>query len=363
MKVDDFLTTVGSYLQEDFTTSPVWTKTEVFGYLKQVIRVFCDLTKLVDKNEIRLINATTGEADMPKDFDSLYFAQHELKHLDVVTLDELDFVSDTWAKGTTGTPGAVSLIGSGTNAVVRYVPVPTSVWDGGSSASPVAGLLLDDGVAIWTVTCDHGLVSTTVSAGVGATPVLAGPTTYWDLTINTLGELITTASASTTADDVSLVDTSGGANDWMLVCTDGGALRTYTVYTNYGIGVAADLDYGSLQDFDTEYGVVVDAYAQASATTPANAARLNTSIGTSLYANTSTETGMVWYKGTLSELGGYGSEIWLSEGFIPILLHGVLSAAYNHDGDGRDVQKAKLMQAVFLSECQSTKEIFQTRWA
>jgi len=369
MLVNDLLTDIGQYLQEDYSTSPVWTKAEVFGYLKQVVSMFCQLTQLVDKNQIRLINATSGEADVPKDFETLYFAQHELTHLDIVDLQELDFVSDTWAKGTTGTPGAVSVIGSGDNAAVRFTPVPSSVWDGGSTASPTAGLVLYDGSAYWAVSCNHGVIGTAGGIAPAATPVLAGPSTYWDLTVSNVGLLITTASSSTSADDVALADASGGSNTWLLTCTDAGALRTSTVYTNYGIGVAVDLDYGTLQDFDAggsaseNYGVIVDAYATASATTPANIVRLDSSIGVSLYANTSSEAGMLWYKGRLPELAGYDSELWLSDGFVPIVLHGVLALAFAHDGDGRDLEKAKLMQAIFMSECTAVKEIFQARWA
>ena len=363
MKVSDFLDVLGNYLQEDYSTSPVWTQAECFGYLKQVVRVFCDLTGIVDRNEIRLINGTTGEADVPKDFNSVYFTQHELRYLDIVDMNELDFVSGTWLGGTTGTPKASSVIGSGDGAVIRYVPVPTSVYDGGPSASPTAGLTLAVGGVYWVVTCAHGVPITTVGAGPATTPVIAGPSTFWDLTVSATGELLTAASTATTADSISLVDATSGSNDWLLLCTDAGVLYTQSVYTNYGIAVAAALDFADYQDFDSEYGVIVDAYATASTTSPTNLARLDSSIGVSLFARTSSETGMVWYKGSLDELSGMYSEVWLNDGFISVLVHGVMSLAFGHDGDGRDLDKAKLMGTIFTAECQAIKAGFQTRWA
>ena len=364
MKVSDFIDILGEYLQEDYTTSPIWTKDEMLKYIRQGVKVFSGLTGLVDKNEIRLINATSGEIDMPGDFNELYFIQHEKSSVDVVELQDLDFVSGTWSANGTGSPMAVSVIGSGDNAVAKYVPVPSSVWDGGSSISVTPGLRLDSGVNLWDVTATNGVIVTT-SVGGGATtaPVIAGPSTYWDLTITLAGVLETSSSASTTADNIALLDSTSTSLAWLLFCTDSGDLYTTLMMTNYGIATGAIVDNAFLQDFDSEYGIIVDAYAQGSATSPDYVVRLDDVLGVSLFARTTDETGMVWYKGSLRDVNNVLSDLWINPVYVPILAHGVLGLAFGHDGDGRDLAKAKLLNAIFTMECATIKESFKRRWA
>jgi hypothetical protein len=310
---------------------------------------------------------------VPKDFESLYFAQYEQTHLDIAELDELDFVSGTWLSGTTGTPKAVSVIGSGDGAVVRYVPVPTSVWDGGASYifSGTPGMTLGILGTYYDVTCNAGqLVTTSGATPPGDNPVIAGPTTTWLVYINVDGVMCTMTSSSS-ASSWGVYDTSGSGLVWLVTCTDNGELVTTPSYGDgYGLATSALLDNGTFQDFDTdgtgaseEYGVIVDAYASGVVTNPEAIVRANTYRGLSLYAYTSDEAGMLWYKGALPELGSVHGELVLSEGFIPVVLHGLLSMAYGLNGDGQDLQKAGLLSKVFVAECEAIRRGFEFRWA
>lgn len=373
MLVNDFLDTVGDYLQEDYTTSPIWTKAELLNVVRQVYRQFCTVTGLVDKTEIRLINGTTGEMDLPKDFESAYFVQHEQNNVDIAELDELDFVSGTWLAGTSGTPKAATVFGSGDNAVVRFVPVPSSVWAGGSANTLTkTGLILQHSLATsrYTVTVASGvLVTTAVGSGTVHYPTIAGPSTVWELRVTSDGILYTTATSGGAA-YYGLLDTDTNNTYWELSCSDSGELVTTPEYLGYGLTTSALIDNAIYQDFSAdgsgssaEYGVVVDTYAQASSTSPSYTSRANSARGLALYAYTSDEAGMVWYKGSLPELGGLYSELRLSAGFIPVLLHGVLSMAFSMRGDGHDPQKAELLGQVFISECEAIRRGFEYRWA
>ena len=104
-------------------------------------------------------------------------------------------------------------------------------------------------------------------------------------------------------------------------------------------------------------------YADTAATSPEYCGRVNQSRGLSLYAHTSDETGMLWYQGGLPELPSRYNEILLDDCFIPVLLHGVLSLAYNASGDGQDRNKAELLTKIFMAECGALQRSFQYRWA
>jgi hypothetical protein len=366
MKVDDLLDIAGDYLQEDYVTSPVWTKAQLLECVRQVYRQFCALTGLVDRSEIRLISGTTGEADVPKDFESLYFAQYEQTHLDIAELDELDFVSGTWLGGTTGTPKAVSVIGSGDNAVVRYVPVPSGVWDGGSDHTLTTTdlYIAYDPTHRYLVRTSSGVIQTVLSgAGVSVVPIIAGPSTFWEVSINVDGVLLTTAIGSGSGFYYGLSDVNASSMYWELSCTDNGELVTTPEYAHIGLATSALVDNATYQDFDSEYGIIVDMYADGATASPAYVGRINSYRGLSLYAYTSDEAGMLWYKGSLPELGSVHGELVLSEGFIPVVLHGVLSMAYGLNGDGQDLQKAGLLSKVFVAECEAIRRGFEFRWA
>jgi len=370
MRVNEFLDIVGDYLQEDFSMNPVWPKDTLFGVVSQMYQQFCTLTGLIDKTEIRLINGTTGEMDVPKDFESGYFVQHEQKHVDIVEHDELDFVSGTWLGGTTGTPKAATVIGSGDSAVIRFVPRPSAVYGGGIIGGTVGLTLGVDGV-YYSVTTNAGVLVTTAGASApGATPKLVDSLgVFWLLSVNSSGVLVTSLSTGP-ASVVTLSDDTGTGIEWVVTVSTTGELITKPVDFTYGLETSALVDNLTFQDFasdgsgaSAELGVIVDAYAQSSATTPDYTCRVNSSRGLILYAYTSDEAGMVWYKGILPELNNLYSEIKLSTGFMPVLLHGVLSIAFSLDCDGRDLQKAELLGQVFVAECEAIKRGFEYRWA
>jgi hypothetical protein len=154
-----------------------------------------------------------------------------------------------------------------------------------------------------------------------------------------------------------------------LTVDDNGVLRTSPIYTHIGLAVAALLDYSTFIDFtagggaSAEYGIIVDAYCGSLTSTPDNVIRLNKSRGVSLYAHTSDETGMIWYRGKADPIQTRYSQLWLNNAFVPILLHGVLSLCFGAHGDGYDATKARLMDAIFRAECRTVKEIFSSRWA
>jgi hypothetical protein len=369
MKVDDLLDIAGDYLQEDYVTSPVWTKAQLLECVRQVYRQFCALTGLVDRSEIRLISGTTGEADVPKDFESLYFAQYEQTHLDIAELDELDFVSGTWLGGTTGTPKAVSVIGSGDNAVVRYVPVPSGVWDGGTASAD-----LDKTVTYMRASTAHRFQVWANNGVLYLEPVawaspygelyirVPGVGNSWEVRLTSDGELYTNITTEATS-NIAFPDGDVSGVYWSVSCTADGELVTSPENSIYGLGVGAMIDSNIWQDFDSEYGVVVDMYADGAATSPDYVGRMNSYRGLSLYAYTSDDTGMLWYKGSLPELGSVHGELVLSEGFIPVVLHGVLSMAYGLNGDGQDLHKAGLLSKVFVAECEAIRRGFEFRWA
>ena len=368
MRVEDFLTDIGDVLQEDYTTNPVWTKAEVFGYIKQALKMFCQLTQLFDKVENRLVSGTTGEAAVPEDFEQSYFIQFSQLMKDAVSLEDLDFVEDGWLSGSTGTPVSASVVGSGSGSVVRFAPVPSSVYDGGPTATSTSGLTISDGGVDWLVRTLSGVIQTVATPGTPTTPVIAGPTTYWDLTISVAGVLIMTLSASTTADVIGLQDANTTNIYWQLSCTDSGVLVTTPTYENIGIGVSALLDNVIYQEFtaggsaNANYGVIVDAYADDTSTTPADIARVDSVYGVSLFGRTNTKAATVWYKGSHRDLDTYYNEIQLSPGLVPVLKHGVLALAFGHDGDGRDAEKSELFKNIFFAECTSIRGIFESRW-
>jgi len=362
MRVNDFLTDLGDMLQEDYVTSPVWTKAEVFGYVRQTLKTFCQLTQLIDRHENRLVNGTDGGVSMPEDFDQLYMVQFSQLMKDIVTVEEFDFAQDGWLSDVKGVPMASTVVGSGGSATVGFAPVPSSVYDGGVSPGTTLTVRLDSGTDEWLLTVTAGVLSTAISAGAASTLVIAGPSTYWDLGITVAGQLTLTASASTSADTVILQDAGSTHLHWEVESSDSGELITGASGGQYGLGVAAILDTTTYQDFDQEYGIIVDAYADSVSSTPADVVKVNSPVGVSLVGRSGDEAATVWYKGSHRDLGSYYNDIWLSDGLMPVLKHGVLALAFGHDGDGRDVEKAELMKNIFFAECTSIRGIFESRW-
>lgn len=365
MKVNSLITQLGDLLQEDFTNAPLWTRAELHGYLRQIIRDFSVRTAIIDKSLIRIVDNTTGEADMPSDFDNAFYILFDQHYLDLVQLSELDFVDGDWMLGGTGaSPAAATVFGSGNQSRIRFVPVPATV--SGSFGSGVVSVptLADSGSVVWTVsaTALGALVTTTLGTS-GLTLVIAGPTTYWDLGINTLGKLTLTTSASVSADVVYVIDTS--SITWRLTATDMGQLIT----TDISVGLLASARLGTTyQTFsaganstNANYGVVVDTYATGVSTTPSDVLRLDSPFGTTLFNRTSNNAADVWYKGHLKDVLTLESEIYLSDSMLPVIKHGVLSLAFGHEGDGQDFKKAKILSAIFMTECDAIKNLFGQR--
>uniref|UniRef100_A0A6M3J4R9 Uncharacterized protein n=1 Tax=viral metagenome TaxID=1070528 RepID=A0A6M3J4R9_9ZZZZ len=365
MKVNDLLDDISDILQEDFTYAPLWTKLELLGYLRQTVKEFCQLTLIADDNQIRLVDAASGELDVPSNFHSGYYLLFNQYMKDIVEIGDLDFISSSWSIGTTGTtPRAATLFGSGAQTRIRLVPVPTSAT-GAFQDDVITSLYLEDSASVtWAVTITNGTLVTTAGAGTASTPVLKGPSTLWDLSISTTGVLITTASSSTTHDTVYLSDTVTNVT-YSIECTDLGILDPDNIL--YGLIIKADVS-GTTQTFNVganssnvEYGIVVDMYATGVSTTPSVVGRVNRPIGVGNYARTSDNSAMIWYKSVIQDIENLESELFLSDGLLPIIKHGILAKAYGTDNDGRDDDKAKLMREIFITECNYIKTLFQRR--
>jgi len=368
MQVDTLLDHVGGLLQENFTASPVWTKTELLGYLKTVLRIFYTATALVDRNRIVLVNGTSGEADAPRDFGQLFYSQFDGKPVDIVTADELDFVQDGWLYNKTGTPRASTVFGSGTNAVVRYVPVPSSVWTGINAGEVEEWQVLDSGSNVWVLCCYNGCLNVIASVGSTDTITLYSSPYYYRVGVSTSGVLRTTQTTATTVSEVFLFDTVQESTIWSMTCDRYGVLETNIATRLYGIAVGAVMDTtGNYQTFlqganssDENYGIIVD--ARETLYPPDYVVRADKPVGLSLFCNTSDETAHLWYTARQDDIGGLYSEVWLSPGLLPIVVHGVLGMAFGHQGDGKDMLKSKFLLALFKAECEMVRQMFSARF-
>ncbi|MBU2249835.1 MAG: hypothetical protein KKD77_24020, partial [Gammaproteobacteria bacterium] len=366
MQVSDFITEVGDMLQEDFTYAPLWTKAELIKYLKVVLREFSFRTMLYDKDSIRLVNATTGEADMPSDFITAYYARFHNAMVDIVQLPELEYASPTWMLNTTGTsPQAATVFGSGDNAVMRFVPVP-SVVSGAFASNIIYPLTLADaGGVVWTVSTFNGALETTVGGASGLSIVLAGPTTYWDLGVSVAGVLTTTASASTAGQTVYALDTGTNAVVYSLRVSDTGVLNTQSL--SYGITVGLFVD-DTLQNFfagdnstNADYGVLVDLYATGVSTTPTSVGRASRPTGDLIYSRTSDHSAHVVYKARIPDISTINDELYVCSAMIPFLKYGVLALALSKEGDGQDLKRAAVFRSAFMGGCDSLKRFFGRR--
>lgn len=366
MLISDLLTELGDELSEDFTHAAIWTKSELIGYIRTVIREFSTTTGIVDKSLIRVVDGTTGESSVPTDFNSLHYVLFDGKHKDIVTLGELDFIDHDWAlNGTSATPVAATLVGTGRNSKVKFVPTPSTVTGSLGSSAITTVYISDSSGGVWRITTDGGAVVSTSSSGTTKEITLSGPTTYWTLSINTSGVLSTATSAAATAGDVIYLEDSSDSDIYSLIATDDGVIKSSAI--TKGLTVSVKLA-GTTQTFTAgtsgtspEYGVVVDAYATGASTTPTDVIRLDSPRGTGVYDRTFDDSAMLWYKGILDDVVNENSKLWLSDAFIPIIKRGVLAIAYGRDGEGRDEQKAQMLDSIFKSECKALAEIFQRR--
>jgi len=364
VKVSSFIDELGDMLQEDFSVAALWTKNELLGYLRFTLEEFAVRTRIIDKQSIKTVNATSGELDVPLDFLVAYYVKFNQRHVDLVELGELDFISASWAIGTTGaTPKGASVFGTGDNAVIRMVPVPSVVSSNAPGVS--TSLVMSDSTgSVWAITVNTGEMVATASSGTTTAPVLEGPSTFWNLTIDTVGELDTSASAAsvTSSDLINLTDTDGSNIVWRPGTNDLGEI--VTTNRSYGLIIQASLG-GTTQAFsagdnsgNVDYGVVVDGYAAGVSTTPSDVLRLDGPVGVSLYDRTADNSADLWYKGRVSDVTSLQGEIFLGSSFLGILKHGVLSMAFSHEGDGKDADKAKLFRQIFISECAAVEQLF-----
>jgi len=167
MKVDTFLDELGDILQEDFTYAVLWTKAELFKMLKLVLREFSQRTLIADKHVVRKVDGTTGESDLPEDFNQAYFSMFNQVQTDIIPFHELDFVDSDWVNDGTGTPSSSTIVGAGTDAVVKFVPVPSSVSTGVEGTTTSLGIK-DTNDDVWDISLNNGVITTTIDTG--ATP-------------------------------------------------------------------------------------------------------------------------------------------------------------------------------------------------
>ena len=361
MNTNSFISDLGDLLGEDFIYAPLWTRDELHGYTRKALRRFSELTAVVDDDSFRAVDSTYGEANVPKEFEDAYYVLYNKANVDLAQLGEMDLVQATWLSSSTGsTPFAATIYGSGQDATVRVVPVPSNP-SGAYGASTVTGVTLaDSGGIYWMITVgtDGVLTSTSSATGTTVSATLTGPTTYWDMTVAVDGAITTVASVATSGDAIVLTDI--GSVEWTITATDAGVVETDNFF---GECVRVDID-SVPQDFGTSttnYGVLVDAYAQGATSTPTAIARIGGPYGEIIYHRTSTDTLQIYYKARMTDVPTLNSEIYLSDAFIPVLQHGVLAMAYNHDGSGRDPKKATVLDAIFKLECESIRRMFQRK--
>lgn len=518
MQVSTFIDRIGDVLQEDFTYAVLWTKAELVRYLRDTLREFSAKTLIADKQDIRIVDSS-GEADMPKDFNELYYALYDHKWMDIVDFPDLDFVLDGWSIGTTGTPEVATVMGSGDNAKAKIVPAPASPADVSYGVENEFKLIeTPEGTqAEWELTVTNGVGGVTLTGETGTTPkfklirawnkwiyvtiedtgemhfneksVLRNSTfadytgalndatsddfdywtnssniddvkasalarrdggdpylrihvrmesktnvgyiyqniylpegTEWTIDIETKGDgtnclyyavydmdntayvIGSTSTGVTTtatwtrhtanftvpsgcerlqiqlisplavgygeARDVRVYEQSLSPD--VFVLADESNDQDYLVYTTsagttiqmqnatYGGVQAAERD-GTRISIDTNYGAIFDAYVSSADDDDQISFWVSGFVGGVIYAREAEDMLYLWYKGSIPDIEGLESEIWLNEGLIPILMHGVLARAYRKEGDGRDLNKARLLDQVFDLECRTLKQLFQRR--
>jgi len=366
MKAGELIDEVGELLGEDFTYSPLWTKAEILLDLQVVIRMFGELTNIVDRCRTCLVDYTTGEVIVPDDFKGLYFGQYSQEFLDLVDLNETEFLAEAWIADGTGTPQGLTTWGSGDDAKVRVIPVPTTIEVPGGGGTGVASVLVSDGASVWTVTCSEGvLISTLAGATADAVQVVYGYGSYWDLGITTDGELTLTASSSTTASNLVLTDIAGDGREWAVTAELGGVLQTDL--GQWGPGVCTGIlvsesGVDTYQTFNQDEGIVVDVYATGVSTSPEHVGKLSDDYGMVQYGDQYLGEATLWYKGLPKDVHSLYTELEISVGLLPVIKHGLMSRLLAKDGDGQDKEKSKLLGHIFLSECFALQDTFGKRW-
>jgi hypothetical protein len=366
MKATELIDEVGELLGEDFSNNPLWSKVELLKDLKVIVQLFGELTLLVDRCSVRLLDYNTGEMTLPGDFGQMYFGQYSQDFLDVVDLGETEFLDTLWAAQGKEVPQGITTWGIGGDAKGKVIPVPTTIEVPAGSGSAVASIgVADSGAGVWTVVCTNGVLVTSSGGSASAVQVVEGFGNYWDLGVSTSGELTLTASSSTTSSDLVLEDTILGGINWSITAGLGGVLVSDLAQGGPGVLTGLIVSEGGVdtyQDFNSDYGILVDAYATGVSVSPEHVVKVSSDYGFTLYGSQYLGEGTVWYKGLPQDVHDLFSEVVISDGLLPIIKHGVLARALAKDGDGQDLDKSKFLANVFLSECGAIKDTFGKRW-
>lgn len=363
MNVNDFLDEIGDILQEDFSYAVLWTKLELFKILKLVLREFSQRALIADKHVMRTVNGTTGEADLPEDFNQAYYAMFNQVQTDMMSVGDLDFTDGDWVKNGKGTPVSASIIGAGTDARIKFVPVPSSVATGIDGATTSLGIK-DTNDDVWDLTLNYGVITMTID--VGATPadystgaIFKSPGgTKYQITIDTSGVLSSALSYDASDYVYYLIQDEDEETSYHLRVTAAGVIKT--INYSYGLTVRVDIN-GVNQDMSGDHGTIVNAYVGAPASASVDSMYVDAPIGTIVHGLMSENSGYIWYKGLVQDPLTTESELFMSGGLRAIITHGVLSRAFAKDGEGKDSQKAALLKYIFEFECESVKRLFQRK--
>ena len=368
MKATELIDEVGELLGEDFTNNPLWTKAELLKDLKVIIHLFAELTLLVDRCSVRLLDYNTGEMTLPTDFGQLYLGQYSQEFLDVIDLGETEFLDEAWTAEATGTPLGITTWGLGGDAKGKVIPVPTTIEVPAGAGTGVASVgITDSGAGVWTLISTAGILVTSSGGSASAVQVIEGFGNYWDLGVDTSGVLTMTASSSTTSSDLVLTNSTPDGREWSVTAGLGGVLVTDLAQGGPGVLtglIVAESGVDTYQDFDpaTDYGILVDMYADGVSTSPEHVAKLADDFGVTQYGDQYLGESTIWYKGLPQPVYDLYSEVVISEGLLPIIKHGVLARALSKDGDGQDLEKSKFLSNVFVSECKAVRDTFGKRW-
>jgi len=367
MKAIDFVEEVAELLSEDFTYSPQWTKAELFKDLQVVLWLFGELTQLVDRCGVELVDYLTGEVDLPDGFGQTYLGQYSQEMLDIVPLGESEFLDEDWMADGAGDPKGMLVWGSGDRSKARFVPRPSTVEVPAGGGTGIASLLIaDSGANVWALLSVSGVLTTVSSAGVAdSIQVIEGYGAYWDLGITTSGELTLTASTSTTSSNLVLNNSVVDGRAWSVVAGLEGVLVTDIAQWGPGLCTGVIVTKAGVDVYQTgnsDYGILVDAYATGSATTPDHVVKMDRDYGFVQYCGQYLGQGTFWYKGLPQEVYSTYNEMVISAGLLPVIKHGVLARAFSKDCDGQDKQKSKLLGNLFISECYAIKDTFGKRW-
>jgi hypothetical protein len=362
MLVDDFLDEIGDILQEDFTYAVLWTKAELLKMLRSVLREFSSRTLIADKHKLRIVNSTTGESSLPEDFNQAYYTSFDQTQVDITQLGDLDFDTSGWLSGVgSSTVRTASIIGSGTDGVIRYSPVPSSVATGVEGCTTSLGIK-DSGDNVWLISTDEGVITTTVDAGedpadysTGAIYSCGDGNTY-QITIDTSGILSSTLSYDDSV--YYMIEDDTYDTSYHHKTRESGVLYTH----NYAHGLTVRIDLDSTnQTMDQDYGVLCAGFVGSPGSASTDAIYVSGPIGTTIHGLMTENTGYLWYKGMVQDVETTYSELFMYVGFRTVVLHGVLARAYGKDGDGQDLKKSDLLQKIFEFECDMIKRVYQRR--